>query len=330
MLRTKFAVLDVGHGNSAVLTDTERIVVIDTGIGNTLQQYLREEGAEIIDLILLSHADSDHIGGLIHLLASQEFQIERVFLNTDSIKDTDLWDDLIYELNRAHNAEELVFETSLVEGDSSKFDQDEIQLEILGPSRYLAGKGPGSKDRNERLITTNSISAVVRLSVNGKPVALVPGDIDDVGLEDLIASGIDASAPVLVFPHHGGRPGRGDAEAFAKRVCELVSPTTAIFSIGRGQHGTPRPDIVFEIRKTVPDIRIACTQLSEHCAAALPGFDPDHLNPEAARGRELHKCCAGTITIYLDDPDAILPPSDLHLEFIRTSAPTALCTSDLD
>src|SRR5436305_15181787 len=97
--RRKLAILDVGHGNCAVLQDSKGVAVIDTGRGNSLEIYLREEGIDRIDVVLISHADQDHLGGLISLLASRAVVIGRVRLNTDSVHGSKIWDDLLYELN---------------------------------------------------------------------------------------------------------------------------------------------------------------------------------------------------------------------------------------
>src|SRR5689334_20557252 len=80
------AIVDVGHGNCSVLQDSNGTVVIDTGPGTTLLEFLKKEKIEKVDVVLLSHADSDHISGLIQLLACGEFQIGRVRFNSDAAK----------------------------------------------------------------------------------------------------------------------------------------------------------------------------------------------------------------------------------------------------
>ncbi len=40
------SILDEGHGNSAVLVDTDGVVVIDVGPGSALMEFLRQEGIE--------------------------------------------------------------------------------------------------------------------------------------------------------------------------------------------------------------------------------------------------------------------------------------------
>ena len=67
-LDNSLAVLDVGHGNSAVLCDQGVVVVIDTGPGSSLLEYLSERSITHINTVLLSHADQDHIGGLVGVL----------------------------------------------------------------------------------------------------------------------------------------------------------------------------------------------------------------------------------------------------------------------
>src|SRR5689334_18389112 len=108
------AILDVGHGNCAVLRDDKGVLVVDAGPGSGLLQYLSDKHIRHVDVLLLSHADKDHIGGAAQLLASKTVTVGRVCLNTDSAKGSEIWDDLLYELNRADSAGGLKFEVSLV------------------------------------------------------------------------------------------------------------------------------------------------------------------------------------------------------------------------
>jgi beta-lactamase superfamily II metal-dependent hydrolase len=322
------SILDVGHGNSAVVSVPGWVAVIDAGPGNALLSFLREQGVKVVDELLVSHADEDHIGGVIGLLASGEFIVRRVRLNTDAHKDSDIWQDLLIALDRAQRQGQVDFSPVLTVAENGLFDHDPIQLEILGPSTYLAGRGPGNTDRSGTLITTNSISAVIRVSVEGRRLVLFPGDIDPVGLDELLQNGTqDLHAEVLVFPHHGGRAGTTDVRIFSARITQAVRPLGIVFSIGRGRHATPLPEVVAAVRANASGVRIACTQLSERCASVLPQDEPTHLNPVFARGRERSHCCAGTIVIT--DGVAVgtvLPEAIEHMVFIKANAPSALCT----
>ncbi len=319
--RNRLAILDVGHGNCAVLKTSEGVVVIDAGPKSGLLEYLSEQKISTVDIVLISHADQDHIAGLIALIASQEIEINSVRLNTDSLKTSALWDDLLYVLSSS----DIDFSPSLTTQNTGEFDRKDAHIEILYPTPYLAGKGAGSTDREGRKLSSNSMSALIRLSKQGKAIALFPGDIDEVGLKNIIEQSIDIAAPILVFPHHGGKPGNADMSAFSKQLCTLSHPQIAVFSIGRGRQKTPQPEIVAALREHCPNIRIICTQLSERCASTLPLKKTDHLLKIFSQGQEKNKCCAGSIVVYLDEPDAVLPLTQDHQTFISNHAPTALC-----
>ena len=318
------AILDVGHGNSTIIKDEAGIVIIDAGTKSTLLEFLLEQGIEHIDTILISHADQDHIGGIVAILSSRKFGIGKIRLNTDSLKGTDAWDDLVYELDRMR----LDFRPSLTINDIDEYNLTGYKIKILGPSNYLAAKGPGSRDRQGRRITTNSISAVIRiLDDKDIPILLLPGDIDEIGLDDLIEHKPDASTPILIFPHHVGLPGsRENVENFTLRLSNLIKPTTVIFSIERSnRYGTPRPEIIATLFNYSKDIRIMCTELSNLCANSLPVESPTHLTGLCAQGYEGNKCCAGTIVLDSSLPDSIMPFYEEHQQFISHSAPMALC-----
>ncbi|MBT4518368.1 MAG: DNA internalization-related competence protein ComEC/Rec2 [Halieaceae bacterium] len=73
----KLTILDVGQGTSVVLRSKTRTLVYDTGggdpIGNNMARsvvlpYLRAQGVESIDNLLISHPDQDHSAGTIAIL----------------------------------------------------------------------------------------------------------------------------------------------------------------------------------------------------------------------------------------------------------------------
>ena len=324
-LRRHLCFLDVGHGSAAVLIAGDDIVLIDVGKHSALAEFLDEQQILQIGSIYLSHADEDHIGALVGLLGSPQLSINRVFLNTDSTQGSKVWDDLLYELNAAHRSGKLEFTPSLTAGHTEQLS-GQVSVHVLGPSHYLAARGPGNLDRRGRRIRTNSVSATVAVGVGDQRLALLPGDLDGIGLTDLHDNKADLSAPILVFPHHGGLPGNMDVSVFARTLLEAVVPEHVVFSIGRGRHRTPNPAIVDTIHSTLPDARIVCTQLSEHCSPALP---PDHaathLADVFAHGRAKSACCGGTIVVSLDQPPSLRPSATAHTKFIKTHVATPLC-----
>lgn len=318
-------ILDVGHGNSAILRYGTKVLVIDTGAGISLLEYLQAEGIGRIDLLLLSHADQDHIAGLVALLSAGTFEIGKVYVNSDAEKDSKLWDDLVYEMSQADRAGKLDFRTGLTTKHNPELVFDDLQLEVLSPGTYLATKGAGSTYRDGRKITTNTISAVIRLIYKGSSVVLFTADMDDITLDDILAVPLDISAQVLVFPHHGCRFGKGHIASYVGKLCGRVNPQSVVFSNGRGKHEAARQDIMLSVRAVLPTARLMCTQLSTHCSADLPVSRPAYLEDIFSSGKESRRCCAGSIRINLDSLSFLTPPAEAHRLFVLSNAPTALC-----
>lgn len=282
-------VLDVRHGNSAVLIDDSGIIVIDAGPGSDLLDFLQENNINTIDILLLSHADQDHIGGAMSLLSSKEVEIKNVYLNTDSIKGSTIWDDLVYTLSDHHKRSEVYFEPSITPHLNGKLDRGRVTIEVLGPSAYLAAKGPGSIDRKKRKLTSNSISAVIRLLYDNKPIAIFPSDIDDVGLDNLLEDSNDIKAWLAVFPHHGGNPGRGDITLFTTTFCRAVQPERIIFSNGHNQSNFPNTAVIQAIENAPSSVRMYTTGSSDVLVAHI-GDNKDCP----------HKNCVGNIWLHFD------------------------------
>ena len=324
------SILDVGHGNSVVVEDSGEVIVIDAGRRNELLDFLDAAKINSVELVLVSHADADHIGGLIGLLASEEVAVKRLVVNGDGRKDTDLWDDLLHEADRLRQVGTLEFTVGLMSGTS--FSAGQIDVKVVAPTPYLAGKAVGGKDRQGKTIGHNSMSAAFLVRSGDTPLVLCAGDIDRIGLDSLLDefnNGLHAR--LLVFPHHGGLPGSANIENFVEDLCQAVQPEVIIFSIGRGVHGTPNPDVVTQARRSMPSARILCTQLSEHCVEDLGTIQcPTHLAKCHSAGAFHKKCCAGTITVRVDtDRMDLLPDGTEHSAFIETFASSALCRREL-
>jgi beta-lactamase superfamily II metal-dependent hydrolase len=316
-------ILDVGHGNCAVLEHGERTVVFDCGPKTGLLEFLTSRGVKTVDLVLISHADEDHIAGLIAVLASGLFDLKCVRLNTDSLKGSAIWDDLAEELSLRQRNDELDFRPSLTDADNGLFDSAGVQIEILGPTTYLATKGPGSRDFYNRKITTNSISAVIRLHYNGSPKILLAGDMDTIALDEMQRAGRAMTAISLIFPHHGGRAG-SNMTTFSQNLFTLVEPAQVFFSIGRGLHGTPLPEVIEEA-KGREGIYVACTQLSARCSAANLAGVSEQIGTVFAAGRNNNSCCAGSVVLSLDSGQMLEPSQGAHQGFISASVLTPLC-----
>ena len=161
-------------------------------------------------------------------------------------------------------------------------------MEVLAPNQYIVAKGPGSTDNKGRKLTTNSISAVIRLSAEDNPFALLPGDIDHVGLANLFEDHPNMQAWLLVFPHHGGRSGVGDIIKFTNTLCEMVQPMAIIFSIRENIKDFPNIDVIESITQTLDKASMFTTRSSEIFTEFIKGTNSD-----------LHRDCVGNIGLDL-------------------------------
>ena len=283
------SVLDVGHGNAAVLQDTDGVVVVDAGPRRRLLDFLRDEGINMVDVLLLSHADADHIGGAIELLLSREVGVRVVYVNPDSTKDSAQWNNLLYAFQYASpSSKGARLEIGLTSNLTGRLEQGAVAVEVLAPSPYLVAKGPGSKDQAGRPISSNTISGVIRMTMGGDGLVMLAGDLDRTGLENLVGDRNDLESRALVFPHHGGRPGVGTAREFTELLVESVRPDWVVFSIRSNDELYPNRDVVCGVRAGRPRARLVATQragtLSDEDAndAGTVHFDLGH-NPMTVR-----------------------------------------------
>jgi competence protein ComEC len=323
-------ILDVGHGNCAVLKDENGVVVIDAGANNSLMEYLLMENIREVDTVLLSHADHDHINGLTALLVSQQFRIRRVRVNSDAEKTSRSWRGLTLQLSQQHDEGTVDFQPALVADMRGTYDVGQVGIQIVAPSSFLAAHGPGSMDRRGKTITSNSHSAVIRLVYRGEGAVVFAGDLDEIGLYDLTErfSGEELRAKVLVFPHHGGRSGMA-SETFARRVMDIVRPEMIVFSIGRGRFGNPQPSVVAAVRAVNPNVWIACTQLSLQCSGELLVPGPQHLLRSLPLRRPPLPCCAGNIEVRFGPQLEVRPIRSDHGAFVSRVGIAALCRRPL-
>lgn len=169
--------LDVGQGLAAVVRTHKHVLVFDTGARFSskldsgeavIVPFLRHLSVRSIDKMIISHGDTDHIGGALSVL--------------DAYPDTELIGQDIENLPASNRR-------NCVRGESWSWDG--VEFEFLHPDR-------GYKRRNNH-------SCVLRVSGKGGTL-LITGDIESLVEEKLISSdSAKLAADVLVVPHHGSK-----------------------------------------------------------------------------------------------------------------------------
>ncbi|MGK0472305.1 MAG: beta-lactamase superfamily II metal-dependent hydrolase [Candidatus Azotimanducaceae bacterium] len=330
MTVSSISILDVGHGNCSIIRDGDRTVVVDAGSKNTLLEFLSENNITHLETVLLSHSDEDHIGGLIALLEADIVSFGTVYLNSDASKGSNLWQQLLYLLEHREDLETLKFEISLTDGLGVSLSTDNIVLEVLGPSKAAAARGPGAIVKEGIDLDTNSMSAVIRvcLPAPSNVSVLLTSDMDFHGLERILGRDKNLNSQVLVYPHHGGKAHGATPEDFADMLLEHVKPSSVVFSFGRRRFKNPIPAIVQRITEQSKDVRIGCTQLSSHCSMKdLEQADFSHI-AAVSHGHEQKLCCAGTMVFSHSQSNEFFASDLQHSAFIKNFVPRPLCMTN--
>ncbi len=215
--------LDVGQG-MAVLVETQRHrLLYDTGPrysaqadagGRLIAPYLRWRGIDRLDLMVVSHLDSDHSGGAASLLRS--LPVARV---VSSVPQGSIPVRQAREFARCEA------------GDT--FDLGAARVRLLHPPAedYARGGRP-----------TNAMSCVLEVSLADHRV-LLTGDLPAREEAALARSGLLGPATVLTAPHHGSRHSSSAA------LIEATRPRWVVVQAGyRNRFGHPDPAVVERYR----------------------------------------------------------------------------------
>lgn len=223
--------LDVGQGLAVELRlpNAARILVDGGGMNSPrfdsgkklLAPLIADNASPALDVVINSHPDLDHAGGLVYLLRA--FSVARLFHNGR---------DASGALRQSwREAREMSPDEALGAGDVLVFgDGSGYKLEVLHPPR-MGGRGEEAAKENW---TGNSASLVLRLTHNGKGEALFTGDAEPHVLKHLLAEGADLSARILVAPHHGSD------RSFLPEFYQAVRPELVLAGCGfRNRWGYP-------------------------------------------------------------------------------------------
>lgn len=236
---------DIGQGNAVLIRTAKHSLLYDTGprysaesdAGHRVLVPLLTQMGERINLLMLSHRDSDHTGGAAAVLAMQP--------------QAHLWT----SLEDKHPLHGLRPDWTRCETGQS-WDWDGVHFEVLhppsepavlivGPAR-LPGSSTGSNLANSgrssaKSIKPNAVSCVLRIS-NGQTSALLAGDIEAEQELALVDAGL-ARVHLLLVPHHGSKT------SSTQPFLQALQPRLALVQAGyRNRYGHPAEPVVARYR----------------------------------------------------------------------------------
>lgn len=276
----RVTILDVGHGNAAVLSCNQGFILFDAGPKGHLHRYLMKKRISTIEAMLLSHADLDHVGGAISVLLDPALQVKRVYINPDpSKKKNHSFQQLRLAILESQRVRGTLAETQITTALTGRLEFGEVSVQVLHPPPDLAMGGVCGSDLSGKTISPNALSTVLRVMYQGRPKILFGGDLEKTCLSIWKERMVNAESPILMFPHHGGLPGTSDPseiEAFASDIALYVRPEVVGFSIDRTRYALPRQEVVDSVIKVLSAVRFVCTQLPIRYAAVVTSTDAGH------------------------------------------------------
>ena len=200
--------LDVGQGDSILITNNNKIMLIDAStneMGSRVVKYLNDLGIKKIDYLVGTHPHEDHIGGLDNVI--KNFDIGTIYM-PNVVATTKTFEEVI----DAISAKKLKV-TSPKTGD--KFTVGNAECEVMSI-------------RNDK-DDYNNCSIVIKMDFNNVSY-LFTGDAE----ESVESSRKWPHIDVLKVGHHGSNT------SSSKKFLEQIKPEVALISVGQGNtYGHP-------------------------------------------------------------------------------------------
>jgi competence protein ComEC len=214
--------LDVGQGDSILIETPDGIqMLIDGGPDGTVLRRLSHELPwfdRTIDIILGTHPDKDHIGGLVDVL--HRYTVGQI-ITTENTGETMVSSS---------------FQKGLVQEGATVTMARSGQVYQLGASTTLTILAPKN---NPEMLESNTASIVAKLSY-GDIDFMLTGDAPSSIEEYLVKTyGEGLSSEVLKLGHHGSKT------ASSESFLDTVKPMYAVVSAGKdNSYGHPHPQVV--------------------------------------------------------------------------------------
>ncbi len=208
---------DVGQGDSILIESPNgKTMLVDGGVKGAGQQvvsYIHELGIEKLDVVVATHPDADHIGGLIPVLNS--IPIEQ-FYDSGKVHTSQTFEEML-SLIDSNNIPYNVPKT----GDSIALD-NELDVKVL--------------NANENASDNNDASIVLKVTY-GNISFLLTGDAGVALEKEMLQQNVKAT--VLKAGHHGSNT------SSSQSFIQAVQPEVTILSYGKdNKYGHPHAEVV--------------------------------------------------------------------------------------
>lgn len=206
-----FTAVDVGQGQSLVLSEKGRAIVVDCGgkgtfdnAGDTVAALLSGRGIDSVEALCLTHFDDDHINGVVRLM--YQLNVKRLVIPPETEDDTGRGE--ILEAAEKRNVGVYIINEDTV------FETGGLRLTAYRP------------------VSRRSPELVYCAQGGGRSI-LITGDADMEAEQRLMLARELPDMDIFVAGHHGSAYSSGEA------LLEAIDAETAVISCGWNSYGHP-------------------------------------------------------------------------------------------
>jgi competence protein ComEC len=232
---TQVYCLDVGQASASLLIfPTRRTMLIDTGSEDSSDEFLRdvdkiltENNLSVIDILVLTHSDEDHVGGALKLL--EKYQVNNVY--RPKLISLSAFD----ERGTGYNVVTTQIYKQVI---TAIYKEPDCTVSFINDKTFVEGEGC--------TVTFYSCSSYLYSAVNSYcPYIVVearekvflfcgdaPSEREEEFLNRLKLDGTTLQVDFLFVPHHGAKD--GSSEDFLS----AISPRYALVSAGDAKYPT--------------------------------------------------------------------------------------------
>lgn len=232
--------LDVGQGDCIVIQTAEGVVMVDGGSSDMkkageyrVAPYLKASAVDRLDLLVLTHCDSDHVNGALELMELGEVEIGGVALPRAGLNGAQAE---LYEKLAATIAGKGIPVWWMTAGEQWRLGNG--RFVCLYPDASVWPDGANN-------------SSLVLWYQYGEFDLLLTGDLEEGGDRILVSRECLPRADVLKVAHHGSRG------ASTKEFLGAVRPSWAVISCGEGnRYGHPHRELLERLEQCGAEIMV--------------------------------------------------------------------------
>ncbi len=252
----RLMLMDIGEADCMLIQTHDANWLVDSGETTSapaIRRMLRERGVRSLDMAVLTHPHSDHIGGIREIGGSVPV---RQILDSGFPQGSGVQRRLTDWIRREGIPYRRARAGQIVRVGS------EVTIEVLWP--------PDQYVRDTESDANNN-SVVLRIR-HGTVRILIAGDLQSDGEARLLASGVNVAADVLKVAH------QGSSDSTSEEFLQEVRPSLALIAAGRrNSYGHPSPETLKRLEQA--GVRVCRTDRDGDLIAESDGSRVTLLQP---------------------------------------------------